>query len=104
MLRANRIREAEEMCQKFTREGVSATESLNEMQVPKNMFLFFRKLFKLQLLCLKFKLFFSFLLQCMWFQTECAGAFQRKGLYGEALKKCHEVERVSFFFHKVHIF
>ena len=33
----------------------------------------------------------------MWFQTECAGAFQRKGLYGEALKKCHEVERVSFF-------
>jgi len=62
MLRANRIREAEEMCQKFTREGVSATESLNEMQ-------------------------------CMWFQTECAGAFQRKGLYGEALKKCHEVER-----------
>ena len=67
MLRANRIREAEEMCQKFTREGVSATESLNEMQ-------------------------------CMWFQTECAGAFQRKGLYGEALKKCHEVERVRFFF------
>ena len=66
MLRANRIREAEEMCQKFTREGVSATESLNEMQ-------------------------------CMWFQTECAGAFQRKGLYGEALKKCHEVERVRVF-------
>jgi len=62
MLRANRIREAEEMCQKFTREGVSATESLNEMQ-------------------------------CMWFQTECAGAFQRKAQYGEALKKCHEVER-----------
>ena len=67
MLRANRIREAEEMCQKFTREGVSATESLNEMQ-------------------------------CMWFQTECAGAFQRKGLFGEALKKCHEVERVRVFF------
>lgn len=32
MLRAGRMREAEEMCQKFTREGVSATESLNEMQ------------------------------------------------------------------------
>ena len=47
MLRANRIREAEEMCQKFTREGVSATESLNEMQVPKNLFLFFQKLFKI---------------------------------------------------------
>ena len=51
------------MCQKFTREGVSATESLNEMQ-------------------------------CMWFQTECASAYFRKGQYGEALKKCHEVERV----------
>ena len=32
MLRANQIREAEEMCAKFTREGVSSTESLNEMQ------------------------------------------------------------------------
>ena len=64
MLRGNRIREAEEMCQKFTREGVSATESLNEMQ-------------------------------CMWFQTECAMAFKGKGQFGEALKKCHEVERVS---------
>ena len=67
LLRANKIRDAEEMCQKFTREGVSATESLNEMQ-------------------------------CMWFQTECALAFQRKGQYGEALKKCHEVERVTNFF------
>lgn len=66
LLRANKVREAEEMCQKFTREGVSATESLNEMQ-------------------------------CMWFQTECASAFYRKGQYGEALKKCHEVERVSYF-------
>ena len=43
--------------------GVSATESLNEMQ-------------------------------CMWFQTECASAYQRLGQFGEALKKCHEVERV----------
>merc|ERR1712001_10506 len=64
MLRANQIREAEEMCAKFTREGVSSTESLNEMQ-------------------------------CMWFQTECAAAYQRRGQFGEALKKCHEVERVS---------
>ena len=31
----------------------------------------------------------------MWFQTECAIAFQRMGKWGEALKKCHEVERVS---------
>ena len=33
-------------------------------------------------------------MQCMWFQTECAVAFQRMGKWGEALKKCHEVERV----------
>lgn len=34
-------------------------------------------------------------MQCMWFQTECAAAYQRLGKYGDALKKCHEVERVS---------
>jgi len=32
MLRASMVPEAEAMCQKFTREGVSATENLNEMQ------------------------------------------------------------------------
>ncbi|XP_069882785.1 N-alpha-acetyltransferase 16, NatA auxiliary subunit isoform X4 [Dipodomys merriami] len=32
MLRANMIKEAEEMCSKFTREGISAMENLNEMQ------------------------------------------------------------------------
>ncbi|KAK2492470.1 hypothetical protein MC885_014039 [Smutsia gigantea] len=62
MLRANMIKEAEEMCSKFTREGISAMENLNEMQ-------------------------------CMWFQTECILAYQRLGRYGDALKKCHEVER-----------
>ncbi|KAM7283590.1 N-alpha-acetyltransferase 15, NatA auxiliary subunit [Ixodes scapularis] len=62
MLRANLIKEAEDMCSKFTREGVSAVENLNEMQ-------------------------------CMWFQTECALAYQRLGKWGEALKKCHEVDR-----------
>ena len=66
MLLANRVPDAEEMCQKFTREGVSAMENLNEMQ-------------------------------CMWFQTECANAFQRMGKFGEALKKCIEIDRVSFF-------
>uniref|UniRef100_A0A0K8RSI2 N-alpha-acetyltransferase 16, NatA auxiliary subunit-like n=1 Tax=Crotalus horridus TaxID=35024 RepID=A0A0K8RSI2_CROHD len=65
MLRANMVKDAEEMCSKFTREGTSATENLNEMQ-------------------------------CMWFQTECALAFQRLGKYGEALKQCHEVERHFF--------
>ncbi|OXB79808.1 UNVERIFIED_CONTAM: hypothetical protein H355_000970 [Colinus virginianus] len=65
MLRANMVKDAEEMCSKFTREGTSAMENLNEMQ-------------------------------CMWFQTECAAAYQRLGKYGDALKKCHEVERHFF--------
>ncbi|XP_031216977.1 N-alpha-acetyltransferase 16, NatA auxiliary subunit isoform X2 [Mastomys coucha] len=62
MLRANMIKEAEEMCSRFTRDGASAMENLNEMQ-------------------------------CMWFETECISAYQRLGRYGDALKKCHEVER-----------
>ncbi|CAH1123694.1 unnamed protein product [Ceutorhynchus assimilis] len=62
MLRANLIKEAEDTCAKFTREGVSAMENLNEMQ-------------------------------CMWFQTECALAYQRLGKFGDALKKCHEIDR-----------
>ncbi|KAJ8922617.1 hypothetical protein NQ315_007649, partial [Exocentrus adspersus] len=62
MLRANYVKEAEETCGKFTREGVSPMENLNEMQ-------------------------------CMWFQTECALAYQRLGKYGEALKKCYEIDR-----------
>ncbi|XP_075419134.1 N-alpha-acetyltransferase 16, NatA auxiliary subunit isoform X2 [Tenrec ecaudatus] len=65
LLRANMIKEAEEMCSKFTREGTSAMDNLNEMQ-------------------------------CMWFQTECISAYQRLGKYGDALKKCHEVERHFF--------
>lgn len=32
-------------------------------------------------------------MQCMWFQTECALAYQRMGRWGDALKKCHEVDR-----------
>merc|ERR1719495_1969438 len=62
MLRAKRVKEAENMCSKFTREGVPAMDNLNEMQ-------------------------------CMWFQSECAMAFQRMGQYGEALKKCYEIDR-----------
>ncbi|NXY84748.1 NAA16 acetyltransferase, partial [Alcedo cyanopectus] len=65
MLRANMVKDAEEMCSKFTRVRTSAMENLNEMQ-------------------------------CMWFQTECAAAYQRLGKYGDALKKCHEVERHFF--------
>lgn len=62
MLRANMVQQAEEVCARFTREGVSAMENLNEMQ-------------------------------CMWFQTECALAWQRQERWGDALKKCHEVDR-----------
>jgi hypothetical protein len=38
-------------------------------------------------------------MQCMWFQTECALAYQRMELWGESLKKCHEIDRVSIFIH-----
>lgn len=62
MLRANLVKDAEEICGKFTREGVSPMDNLNEMQ-------------------------------CMWFQTECALAYQRMERWGDALKKCHEVDR-----------
>lgn len=33
-------------------------------------------------------------MQCMWFQTECALAYKSMNKFGEALKKCHEIERV----------
>lgn len=33
-------------------------------------------------------------MQCMWFQTEAAAAYQRQQQWGEALKKAHEVDRV----------
>ena len=32
-------------------------------------------------------------MQCMWFQCECALAYQRMGQYGECLKKCSEIDR-----------
>uniref|UniRef100_A0A6Q2WQ85 N(alpha)-acetyltransferase 15, NatA auxiliary subunit a n=1 Tax=Esox lucius TaxID=8010 RepID=A0A6Q2WQ85_ESOLU len=62
MLKAGLVKEAEEMCSKFTREGASAVDNLNEMQ-------------------------------CMWFQTECALAYKSMNKFGDALKKCHEIER-----------
>ena len=36
-------------------------------------------------------------MQCMWFQTECALAYKAMNKFGEALKKCHEIERVSLY-------
>ncbi|ELU08201.1 hypothetical protein CAPTEDRAFT_222736 [Capitella teleta] len=62
MLRAQMVKEAEDMCSKFTREGVSAMENLNEMQ-------------------------------CMWFQTECMRSYEQMSKWGDALKKCHEINR-----------
>lgn len=41
-------------------------------------------------------------MQCMWFQTECALAFQRLGKWGESLKKCHEVDRVKIIYLVLH--
>ena len=32
-------------------------------------------------------------MQCMWFQAECALAYQRMGKFGECLKKCSEIDR-----------
>ncbi len=39
-------------------------------------------------------------MQCMWFELETARAYRRLKKYGEALKKCHEIDRVGFFFEK----
>ncbi len=35
-------------------------------------------------------------MQCMWFELETAKAYRRLKKYGEALKKCHEIDRVGF--------
>ncbi|XP_065883749.1 N-alpha-acetyltransferase 15, NatA auxiliary subunit-like [Dysidea avara] len=32
-------------------------------------------------------------MQCMWFELECALSYYRQGKLGEALKKCHQVEK-----------
>ena len=35
-------------------------------------------------------------MQCMWYELESAKAFYMLGKYGDALKKCHQVDRVLF--------
>jgi peptide alpha-N-acetyltransferase len=37
-------------------------------------------------------------MQCMWFELEIARTYRRLKKYGEALKKCHEIDRVYSFF------
>ncbi len=39
-------------------------------------------------------------MQCMWFELETARAYRRLKKYGEALKKCHEIDRVGFVLKK----
>lgn len=34
-------------------------------------------------------------MQCMWYELECAYAYVGMGEFGEALKRCHQVERVG---------
>jgi len=33
-------------------------------------------------------------MQCMWYQTESAAAHVRRAEWGEALRKCHEIDKV----------
>lgn len=40
-------------------------------------------------------------MQCMWFQTECALCYKSMNKFGEALKKCHEIERVKIAPHQL---
>ena len=43
-------------------------------------------------------------MQCMWFQTEMAMAYWRKGNLGEALQKLHEMEKVIAVCSYIHSF
>lgn len=42
-------------------------------------------------------------MQCMWFQTECALAYKSMNKFGDALKKCHEIERVSLYYQGLYL-
>jgi tetratricopeptide (TPR) repeat protein len=35
-------------------------------------------------------------MQCLWYPLACAKAYLAKKDYGEALKRCHQIDRVSF--------
>ncbi|XP_066286330.1 N-alpha-acetyltransferase 15, NatA auxiliary subunit-like isoform X1 [Branchiostoma lanceolatum] len=105
MLRAGKVKEAEEMCSKFTREDGEVLEVLNEMQAFwflqesasafHNMGKYGEALRECHKINREGVSAMENLneMQCMWFQSECAGAYRQLTQYGEALKKCHEVER-----------
>ena len=97
MLRANMVKEAEEMCQKFTREGECLYINRRILMInhvsesaprTNNKILIYR--------CQGVPAMENLNeMQCMWFQTECALAYQRMDRFGDSLKKCIEVDRVS---------
>ena len=35
----------------------------------------------------------------MWYQTECAAAYSRKQEWGNALRHCHQIDKVSVLFY-----
>ena len=84
LLRANQIPAALDMAGKFTRVCDDAvrlpslvpmkTDRLKENSSPGD---YLREM------------------QCMWFELEMARAYRRLKKYGEALKKCHEIDRVG---------
>lgn len=92
LLKAGLIKEAEEMCSKFTRVSALSVSGLRDFCPALNIKEFF--------ICWHLQEGTSAVenlneMQCMWFQTECALAYKSLNKYGEALKKCHEIERVS---------
>lgn len=104
LLKANLVKQAEEMCSKFTRVSEENNYECAEWMVLRvNEASFFLYLFLLVFLTVVFASSQEGVsamenlneMQCMWFQTECAQAYFRLGQYGDALRKCHEVDRVS---------
>jgi peptide alpha-N-acetyltransferase len=91
MLRANLIQEAEMTCSKFTRVSYFISPVPHFHSIINHFFIYGLQEGVSAMENLNE-------MQCMWFQTECAVAYQRMGKWGEALKKCHEVERVSWIF------
>ena len=65
MLRQGRIEEADNLLAKFTKPSNGDTSAASALNE----------------------------MQCMWFLIEVAASYRRQGKIGDALKKCHEIER-----------